>query len=255
MSKTYLSLFIVVGLTTGCGNADPADLASGAEVTIEMPDGSLVTGRVAEKSPVGEPEEGGFSRRAPPPASVAPRPVEGTAPSHKEVTVPVGTTLALMLDNALASDVAKVEDAVQARLQRPVMVDGMLAIPEDSVVVGAVTSVEASGKVQGRATLAFRFDELTIASHRYEIRSDTVSYRAESTKTEDAKTIGIGAGAGAVIGGLLGGKKGAGAGAVIGGGTGTAMVLTTTGNEVTLRPGTTVEVSLTRPLILSIPMS
>ena len=149
MSKTYLSLFIVVGLTIGCGNADPADLAPGAEITIEMPDGSLVTGRVAEPYPPGEPEGDGLSGSALPPESIAPRPVEGTAPSHKEVTVPAGTTLALMLDNALASYVAQVEDAVQARLQRAVMVDGRLAIPEDSMVVGAVTSVEASGKVRG----------------------------------------------------------------------------------------------------------
>ena len=96
---------------------------------------------------------------------------------------------------------------------------------------------------------------IVIDSHRYDIRSDTVSYQAKSTKTKDAKKIGIGAGAGAVIGGLLGGKKGAGTGAVIGGGTGTDMVLTTAGNEVELRPGTTLDVSLLQPLTLLIPMS
>ena len=68
-------------------------------------------------------------------------------------------------------------------------------------------SVEASGKVQGRAALAFGFDHLDVNSHRYDIRSDTVSYHAEATRTEDVKKIGIGAGAGAVIGGLLGGKR------------------------------------------------
>ena len=136
------------------------------------------------------------------------------------------------------------------------MVDDRIAIPEGSMAIGTVTTAEASGKVQGRATLAFRFDHLDIDSHRYDIRSDTLSYQAKGTKTNDAKKIGIGAaGAGAVIGGLLGGKKGAGTGAVIGGGAGTAMVLTTTGNEVELRPGTTVDVSLLQPLTLMIPMS
>lgn len=80
-----------------------------------------------------------------------------------------------------------------------------------------------------------------------------MSYEAEGTKADDTKKVGIGAGAGALIGGLLGGKKGAGAGALIGGGAGTTMVLTTAGDEVELRSGTPVEVSLAQPLILVVP--
>ena len=145
------------------------------------------------------------------------------------------------------------EDPVRARLERSVMVDGWRAIPEGSMAYGTVTTVDASGTVKGRAHLAFRFDQLNIDGDRYEIRSDTVSYTADSTRTEDAKKIGIGAGAGALIGGLLGGKKGAGTGAAIGGGAGTAMVLTTAGEEVRLRPGTLVEVTLAHALVLLIP--
>ena len=223
-----------------------------------MPDGSLVTGPVAQPAADGESvatvvkeAAGAGSRDA---AAVAPElePAR-TEPQYTEVTVPAGTTLSLMLDSALASDVSEVEDAVRARLERPVMVDGLRAIPQGSMAYGTVTTVEASGKVQGRARLAFRFDELNIAGDRYEIRSDTVSYTADGTKAEDAKKIGIGAGAGALIGGLLGGKKGAGAGAAIGGGAGTAVVLTTAGEEVRLRPGTPVEVTLAQALVLLIP--
>ena len=238
-----------------------------------MPDGSLVTGRVAQPAVGGEPpaveepvatvkpkakaavspEPVAIARR---PEPVAPKPAAPAAvspePQYAEVTVPAGTTLSLRLDSALASDVSQVEDPVRARIERPVMVNSMHAIPEGSMVFGTVTTVEASGKVQGRATLAFRFDQLNVDSHRYVVHSDTVSYHAESTKAEDAKKIGIGAGAGAIIGGLLGGKKGAGTGAAIGGGAGTAMVLTTAGEEVKLRAGTPVEVSLTQPLTLLI---
>lgn len=241
MSKTGFPIFVAVMLmfVWGCGASGEADVSPGAEVTVEMPDGSLVTGRVA----------------APP--SRAPEvdvPVQ-TSPQFTEITLPAGTTLALALDHELASDVSQVEDVVRAQLTRPVMVDETIAIPQGSMAVGTVTTAEASAKVQGRARLAFRFDHLDIDSHRYDIRSATVSYQAKGTKTRDAKKIGIGAGAGAVIGGLLGGKRGAGTGAVIGGGAGTAMVLTTAGNEVELRPGTTVDVSLSQPLTLLIPMS
>ena len=245
MSKTTFHIFVTAMLMFiwSCGGAGTADLAPGAEVTVEMPDGSLVTCRVTEPP------------TSPPEVDVPVQTPVQTGPQYEEITVPAGTTLALTLDQQLASDVSQVEDAVRAQLKRAVMVDDRIAIPEGSVAVGTVTTAEASGKVRGRATLAFRFDQLDIDSQRYDIRSDTVSYQAEGTKAEDAKKIGIGAGAGAVIGGLLGGKKGAGTGAVIGGGAGTAMVLTTAGDEVELRPGTTVEVSLLQPVTLLIPMS
>ena len=210
MSKTSFSLLIAttIVLTWGCGSGQ-GDLAPGAEVTIEMPDGSLVEGRVAQPAVDGQPAADGASvaavetvaervvRREPatvaPPQPVRREPVRResvrTEPQYAEVTVPAGTTLSLMLDNTLASDVSKVEDAVWARLDRPVMVDGMRAIPRGSMASGTVTTVDASGKVQGRARLAFRFDQLDIDGDRYEIRSDTVSYTADSTKTEDAKKI------------------------------------------------------------------
>ncbi len=271
MSKTSLPLFIATTLilTWGCGSTGQADLAPGAEVTIKMPDGSLVTGRVTQPAADGQPAgdgesvatvakvaESAVSREpaavAPKPAPPRPEPVR-TEPQYAEVTVPAGTLLSLMLDSTLASDVSEVEDPVRARLARPVMVDGMPAIPQGSRVLGTVTTVDASGKVTGRARLAFRFDHLDVDGDRYEIRSDTVSYTADSTRTEDAGKVGIGAAAGAIIGGLFGGKGGAGRGAAIGGGAGTALVLTTAGEEVRLRPGTPVEANLAQPLVLLIP--
>jgi len=276
MSKASLPVIIATTLilTWGCGSSDQGDLAPGAEVTIEMPDGSLVTGRVAQRAVDGQPAEsvatdvkvaeGAVSRE---PAAVAPKPVRPEPvrseplrsepvrpePQYAEVTVPAGTMLSLILDSTLASDVSEVEDPVRARLARPVMVDGMLAIPQGSKVLGTVTTVDASGKVKGRARLAFRFDQLDVDGDRYEIRSDTVSYTADSTRAEDAGKVGIGAAAGAIIGGLFGGKGGAGRGAAIGGGAGTALVLTTAGEEVRLPPGTPVEASLAQPLVLLIP--
>ena len=171
---------------------------------------------------------------------------------YAEVVVPSGTTLAVSLDTELASDVSRVEDLVLARVDHPVTVDGVLAIPEGSMAYGTVTGVKASGKVKGRAQIAFRFDHLYIDRDRYNIRSQPVSYEAEGTKSEDAKKIEVSAAAGSVIGGLLGGKKGAGTGAAIGGGAGTVAVLGTAGKELLLIAGTPVKVSLTHPLVLLI---
>ena len=75
---------------------------------------------------------------------------------------------------------------------------------------------------------------------------------AEATKGEDAKKIGIGAGAGAAVGALLGGGSGAAKGAVIGGAAGTGAVLATKGKEVRLGPGANVTSRLTAPLTIRV---
>jgi hypothetical protein len=89
--------------------------------------------------------------------------------------------------------------------------------------------VEGSGKVKGRASITLHFASVAAAGRddRYDIDA-TYSETAEGTKGSDATKIGVGAGAGAAIGGLLGGKSGA----AIGGGTGAAVVLGTRGKEV-----------------------
>ncbi len=277
MTKTLLTLGLVATtlLMWACGGSESGDPTPGSEVTIEMPDGSLVTGRVAnpqrgdsEPTPGEEPDAPNPVTDAKPPNSdpttdagspnTAPRLAASPEPaSHEpefaEVTIPAGTTFAVALDSQLASDLSQVEDMVRASVERLVTIDGVVAIPAGSTVHGTVTSAEASGKVQGRARLAFRFDELQIGNERHQIGTEVVSYEAEGTKADDAKKVGIGAGAGALIGGLLGGKKGAGVGAVIGGGAGTTMVLTTAGDEVELRAGTPVEVSLAQPLVMLVP--
>ena len=132
------------------------------------------------------------------------------------------------------------------------MVNGQEVIPEGSSVLGSVTVSEPSGNVKGRARLAFRFDQLDIDNETYDIRTQAVVHQAAGTKAEDAKKIGIGAAAGAVIGGLVGGKKGAAVGSAAGGGAGTAMVLTTAGEEVQLRSGTEIQVDLAEPLIMQV---
>jgi len=57
MSQTRLPLIVTTMLTLawGCGGSGKADLAPGVEARIEIPDGSLGTGRVAE-SPASAPE-------------------------------------------------------------------------------------------------------------------------------------------------------------------------------------------------------
>jgi hypothetical protein len=63
-----------------------------------------------------------------------------------------------------------------------------------------VTDVADSGRVKGRARIAYRFNSLTVGDEQYDIATAPTSHIAPATKGEDAKKIGIGAGAGAALG-------------------------------------------------------
>ena len=118
-----------------------------------------------------------------------------------------------------------------------------------------MTDAEESGRVKGRARVAFRFTTLNHGGTRYDISTAQIAREAEATKGEDATNIGIGAGAGAAIGALLGGGDGAAKGAAIGGAAGTGAVLATKGKEIRLRPGANVATRLTAPLTVRVRVS
>jgi hypothetical protein len=180
----------------------------------------------------------------------------GKLPEFREVTIPSGTTLSLELKTAVASDTSKIEDPVRATLRTPVSVEGVQALPAGTDVLGHVTAAERSGKVKGRASVAFRFNTIDLPGEggRESISTATVSHVAAATKKKDATKIGIGAGAGAAIGAIVGGGGGAAKGAAIGGAAGTGAVLATRGDEVRLGPGAAVTTKLTAPLIVRVPL-
>jgi hypothetical protein len=171
------------------------------------------------------------------------------------VTIPAGTKLSLTLATTVASDTSKVEDTVRARLAKPVTVEGVEGLPKGAELVGSVLEAEQSGRVKGRATIAFRFQRLTAWDETHDIQTARIAREAASTKKEDATKVGIGAGAGALIGAIAGGGKGAAIGSAVGAGAGTGAVLATRGDEVSLPAGTAVTATLQEPLTVRVPLN
>ncbi len=222
--RKWLSVLVVAGWSAACGGGQPVE---NAEVTTAAD--TAGTGGVIERAA----------------AAVG-------VPQYREVTIPAGTTLRLELTSAVASDSSKVEDAVRAELRQPITVDGREVLPAGTDVAGRVTAVDRSGRVKGRARVAFRFDSVSVGGDEYEINTAAVARQAEATKGKDATKIAVGAGAGAAIGALLGGGDGAAKGAAIGGAGGTGVVLATRGKEVRLGPGADINTRLTSPLVLRV---
>jgi len=162
------------------------------------------------------------------------------------ITVPEGTTLPLVLETALSSKTSQSGDRVVARLAEDVRAGEKVIVPAGSEVRGLVTTAESSGRVKGEARLAFDFNTLVLKGKEHTIATRPVDITAPNSHKRDAAIIGIGAGAGAIVGGIIDGGKGAGIGGLIGGATGTGVVLTNKGKEVELDAGTRVTVRLTR---------
>jgi hypothetical protein len=186
-------------------------------------------------------------------ASASTAPISAAvSPRFVEVTIPAGTTLHLELKSAVGSDTSTVEQPVSAELRAPVTIDGRVVLPAGSEVMGVVTGVERSGRVKGRARVAYRFNAVRAGGESVDIETSAISHVAEATKGSDAKKIAIGAGAGAAVGALLGGGDGAAKGAAIGGAGGTGVVLATRGKEVHLGPGADVTTKLTAPVTMRV---
>ena len=146
--------------------------------------------------------------------------------STANFAVPDDTALRIRLDDTLTSVDSKVGDPFSAT----VVDQGEY---RNARVYGHVSEIDMSGKIKGHTTMMLRFDRLVMPDgRRAPIHAEIIElYHAPSGEKVDVegaiesggrgrKSIehtAIGAGAGALLGGIFGGGKGAGIGSIIGG--------------------------------------
>jgi hypothetical protein len=186
-----------------------------------------------------------------------------------DLTVTPGTHIPLALLNSVGTKHSVPGDRVYMQTVFPVLVDGRVAIPPGSYVLGVVTQVKRPGRVKGRAELYVRFDSLTLPNgtlREFKGRLSAVDGRGDekldqkegavqgdSNKANDVKTIGEAAITGATVGELASIPShsyglGAGVGAAAGAAAGLIAVLVMRGPDATLAQGSTIEMVLDRPL-------
>lgn len=166
------------------------------------------------------------------------------------VVIPAGTTLTLALETPLSSGTSSPGDTVVAKLVSDVTAGDKVALPAGSEVRGRVTAAVGSGRVKGRARLAFAFDHAVVEGREHSLEAQAVDITADDSHKRDAAIVGGGAAAGGIIGAIAGGKGGAGKGALIGGAAGAGTVLATKGKEVTLPAGRRLSLKLAADLVL-----
>jgi hypothetical protein len=125
-------------------------------------------------------------------------------------------------------------------------------VPAGAEIIGSVLDAKQSGRVKGRASIAFRFSRLIVGTEAHQIRTAQIAREAAPDHKGDVTKGAIGGGVGAVVGGLVGGGKGAAIGAGVGG---TGAVLATRGKEVRLPAGTVVSTHLEQTLVVLLPVT
>lgn len=176
-------------------------------------------------------------------------PVEPPARQFEQLVIPASSVVGLRVETSLSSERARLEDRVDARVTRDLLVDERVVVPAGTRAIGTVMLVERGGKMKDRARLGVRFHTLVLADGtELPIDTEAIYREGDSPTGESARKIGGAAAGGAILGALIGGKKGAIVGATTGAAGGTAIVMAGDRNAATLPSGTIVTIKLAAPV-------
>ena len=150
----------------------------------------------------------------------------------ERVTLPANAKLPIRLEHAISSEKNSSGDTFTGWLDGPLTVDGKLLAPSHSKIIGRLTQVKDSGRVEGVASLTMVVEKLVVDGKEYDLETLPVARAARRTRKKDAAIIGGSAAAGGVIGAIAGGGKGAAIGALVGAGAGTAGAMMTGQKDV-----------------------
>jgi hypothetical protein len=137
-------------------------------------------------------------------------------------TVPKGTVISVVTDQAVSSKTAKVGQPVTGSVAKDVIAGGKVLIPKGSPTKLTVSMVQASGRLSTPAKLYLHLVSVTVKGKAYTFATSSAGRSEKGKGKRDAGFIGGGAAGGAAIGALAGGGKGAAIGAAAGAGAGTA---------------------------------
>lgn len=188
----------------------------------------------------------------------------GSAWAQTGMTVPEGTALKVKLGSTISTFSSKVGDPFQGKITEAVVVDGKTVIPLGATVEGRVTKVDEPRRIKGKPTIGLFPEQLILADGQRimlnavlvdtDIRGTDVNeegqFKGAGHDRRDQIEVGGGAGAGMLVGGLIGGGPGVLVGGAIGAGAATTHWLVQRRSAV-LPSGTQLVLELSRPMTMS----
>ena len=170
-------------------------------------------------------------------------------------TLPSGTTIDARLEREIGTKTSRVGDGFTATVDNAVLAqNGATVVPAGAKLYGTVTGLHSSERTGDQAAIRIAFERIEFngQSHPFEakVTATALETRGQDSRSETLKKAGIGAAAGAVLGGILsggeldkiliGGALGAAAGTVISLGTGDVEGVLPAGTRMTLQTTRTV---------------
>jgi hypothetical protein len=177
-----------------------------------------------------------------------------TIAAAQPLIIPQDVALRIRLDDTLTSTDSQVNDPFSAT----VMTEGQY---QGARVYGHISSIDMSGRLQGRTEMVLQFDRLIMFDGRTaRIHAEIIQlYHAPSHETLGVEGAilsagkgrsaligaGFGAGAGALMGAIFGGGRGAGIGSIIGGAAGVGTTAFRGSQKITLPSGLQMTIQIT----------
>ena len=178
---------------------------------------------------------------------------EERPPVIEELVISADSVIGLQVDTPVSSDHARVEDDVEARVIRDVIVRDRIAVSAGTRVMGSVVLVKNAGKLKGVSRLGVRFHTLVMDDGaEVPLVTETVYREGKSKGGKSAGKIGGAAIGGAILGAIFGGRQGAAIGGAVGAAGGTAVAMAGDAQPATLPAGATVTVRLSRPATVTV---
>lgn len=186
-------------------------------------------------SPAGDNSAPGRRESAPPPP---PRPL----------VVPAESVIYVVVDQSIGSKISRSGDNFSATVERPVEIEGRVAIPRGARATGLIVDAKPAGRFKGGAGLEVTLSSVEVNGERYEVRTTSPDETTKGKGKRTAEMVGGGTGGGALIGGLAGGGKGALIGGLIGAAAGTGGAGFTGNRDIVVAPETPISFKLVEPL-------
>jgi len=272
----FTTIVVFLALSS-CARKNAVEPSEKRHATVQMKDGTKVTGTVVASSPseitlagddsisrtipmqqVRSVEYGEevvelpktFAQREPEAAAPPSRPEP--APQTRTYELPAGTEISVRTDETIDSRTAAEGQGFSAGVPKDVLdASGAVVIPRGSRAQLTIVSASRGGRIQGASDLVLDLKSVSVGGRRYAVDAADVRQRGKSGLGANKRTAtytGGGAALGAIIGAIAGGGKGAAIGAGAGAGAGALTQVLTKGKAIRVPAESVLTFRLDKPL-------
>lgn len=240
-------------LLWGCGGESGSDDAEVRDLSLAPAESIAALNDAPQSTPAPQPAgrqtaapstAAPSTTRTPPPAAPAPR------------SLAAGTVLTLVASDSISNRTHAPGDPVSATSSADVVdAQGRVVIPAGAHFEGVIAAIQEAKNPGDRGTMSLAFTRVTFGGKTFAIDATSDSLATErqgrGVTGGDAAKVGVGAAAGAVLGGILTkDTKGAIVGGVVGAAAGAGVAGATKDADVLLPAGGLVRIVLSAPMVL-----